>query len=103
MDTVPVRDMSPRSPRLGTPDSGWDDDDDLDLGLGNKIYSLKKLELVFFINQRRNSKMVSSSKCPIDVHYTTLQSVALVNSTNIKFKIHLRQSNLLFWTQPLHC
>ena len=37
MDTVPVRDMSPRSPRLGTPDSGWDDDDDLDLGLGNKI------------------------------------------------------------------
>lgn len=55
MDTVPVRDMSPRSPRLGTPDSGWDDDDDLDLGLGNKIYSLKKLELVFFINERRNS------------------------------------------------
>ena len=39
MDTVPVRDMSPRSPRLATPDSGWDDDDDdLDLGLGNKIY-----------------------------------------------------------------
>ena len=37
MDTVPVRDMSPRSPRLATPDSGWDDDDDLDLGLGNKI------------------------------------------------------------------
>ena len=32
-----MRDMSPRSPRLGTPDSGWDDDDDLDLGLGNKI------------------------------------------------------------------
>ena len=28
--------------------------------------------------------MVSSSKCPIDVHYTTLQSVALVNSTNIQ-------------------
>ena len=37
-----MRDMSPRSPRqgTGTPDSGWDDDDDLDLGLGNKIYSL---------------------------------------------------------------
>ena len=35
LDTVPVRDMSPRSPRHGTPDSGWDDDDDLDLGLGN--------------------------------------------------------------------
>lgn len=34
-----MRDMSPRSPRQGTPDSGWDDDDDLDLGLGNKIYS----------------------------------------------------------------
>lgn len=36
-----MRDMSPRSPRQGTPDSGWDDDDDdLDLGLGNKIYPL---------------------------------------------------------------
>ena len=39
LDTVPVRDMSPKSPRNRTPDSGWDDDDEeLDLGLGKDFY-----------------------------------------------------------------
>lgn len=39
LDTVPVRDTSPR--RNGTPDSGWDDDDEeLDLGLGKDCFVL---------------------------------------------------------------
>ena len=39
LDTVPVRDTSPR--RNGTPDSGWDDyDEELDLGLGKDYFVL---------------------------------------------------------------
>ena len=47
LDTVPVRDLSPRN---GTPDSGWDDDDEeLDLGLGKVLLCEHVMHSIWFL------------------------------------------------------